>query len=140
MKKCFYIAIALAMLLAGCGKNEQASDSSGLQAADGESTAQGYHQISQEEAKEMMSNNDGHIIVDVRRQDGDLLAELRLGDRMHMIVNQPREHPSTAKIDSDRGRRCSRAGKSIFYIRFISNPDYMLPTDYHGLRVEHLIV
>lgn len=69
MKKCFYIAIALAMLLAGCGKNEQTSDSSGLQAADGESTAQGYHQISQEEAKEMMSNNDGHIIVDVRRQD-----------------------------------------------------------------------
>ena len=29
----------------------------------------GYEQISQEEAKEMMKADDGHIIVDVRRQD-----------------------------------------------------------------------
>ena len=28
-----------------------------------------YKQISQEEAKEMMAKDDGHIIVDVRRQD-----------------------------------------------------------------------
>lgn len=28
-----------------------------------------YHQISQEEAKQMMARDDGHIIVDVRRQD-----------------------------------------------------------------------
>ena len=28
-----------------------------------------YKQISQEEAKEMMSRDDGHVIVDVRRQD-----------------------------------------------------------------------
>ncbi len=28
-----------------------------------------YHQISQEEAMEMMEKNDGHIIVDVRRED-----------------------------------------------------------------------
>ena len=29
----------------------------------------GYKQISQEEAKDMMARDDGHIIVDVRRQD-----------------------------------------------------------------------
>ena len=29
----------------------------------------GYKQISQDEAKEMMARDDGHIIVDVRRQD-----------------------------------------------------------------------
>ena len=29
----------------------------------------GYTQISQDEAKEMMARDDGHIIVDVRRQD-----------------------------------------------------------------------
>ena len=29
----------------------------------------GYTQISQDEAKEMMTRDDGHIIVDVRRQD-----------------------------------------------------------------------
>lgn len=29
----------------------------------------GYKQISQEEAREMMGKDDGHVIVDVRRQD-----------------------------------------------------------------------
>lgn len=33
------------------------------------SSAASYKQITQEEAKEMMTKNDGHIIVDVRRQD-----------------------------------------------------------------------
>ena len=32
-------------------------------------TAKSYTQISQEEAKEMMAKDDGHIVVDVRRQD-----------------------------------------------------------------------
>lgn len=32
-------------------------------------TAKNYTQISQEEAKEMMAKDDGHIVVDVRRQD-----------------------------------------------------------------------
>lgn len=32
-------------------------------------TAPAYTQISQEEAKEMMARDDGHVIVDVRRQD-----------------------------------------------------------------------
>ena len=69
MKKCFYVAIVLAMLLSGCGKNEQASNGSDLPVSDSESIVQGYHQISQEEAKKMMTVNDDHIIVDVRRQD-----------------------------------------------------------------------
>ena len=34
-----------------------------------EQKAAAYKQISQEEAKEMMTKNDGHVIVDVRRQD-----------------------------------------------------------------------
>ena len=32
-------------------------------------TAKSYTQISQEEAKEMMAKDDGHIVVDIRRQD-----------------------------------------------------------------------
>ena len=35
----------------------------------GNDTAKSYMQISQEEAKEMMAEDDGHIVVDVRRQD-----------------------------------------------------------------------
>ena len=34
-----------------------------------ENTADSYRQISQETAKEMMNAEDGHIIIDVRRQD-----------------------------------------------------------------------
>ena len=35
----------------------------------GNDTAKSYTQISREEAKEMMAKDDGHIVVDVRRQD-----------------------------------------------------------------------
>lgn len=36
---------------------------------DGPGMINGYRQISQEEAREMMERDDGHVIVDVRRQD-----------------------------------------------------------------------
>lgn len=56
MKRLAFILIAAVILLTGCsicGTGNSAS----------------YHQITQEEAKEMMTKDDGHIIVDVRRQD-----------------------------------------------------------------------
>ncbi|MDO5133414.1 MAG: rhodanese-like domain-containing protein [Eubacteriales bacterium] len=49
------------ILLSGC--------SSGGQVMDGDDMFKSYTQISQETAKEMMAQDDGHIIVDVRRQD-----------------------------------------------------------------------
>ncbi len=36
---------------------------------DSEDKSQAYHQISQDEAGKMMEKDDGHIVVDVRRQD-----------------------------------------------------------------------
>ena len=58
MKKKYWIFLfaALAFPLAGC-------------AGDREETEAAYRQISQEEAMEMMERADGHIILDVRRQD-----------------------------------------------------------------------
>ena len=38
-------------------------------AAQSSNQVNGYKQISQEEAREMMGKDDGHVIVDVRRQD-----------------------------------------------------------------------
>ena len=57
MKRIILIILILLFALSGCssGKKEQ-------------NTA-AYKQISQEEAKEMMDRADGHVIVDVRRQD-----------------------------------------------------------------------
>ena len=57
-----FILIALILLLiGGCV--------SGGQLLDGDGMENSYAMISQEEAKKMMQVDDGHIIVDVRRQD-----------------------------------------------------------------------
>ena len=56
MKKFTVIFFAVIILLSGCTASQSSSDAS-------------YTQITQEEAKVMMDKNDGHIIVDVRRQD-----------------------------------------------------------------------
>lgn len=52
--------ILLAALLAGCGSPE---------VMDGSDIVRSYTQISQDEAMRMMQEDDGHVIVDVRRQD-----------------------------------------------------------------------
>ena len=56
MKKITVIFFAVIILLSGCTASQSNTDVS-------------YTQITQEEAKAMMAKNDGHIIVDVRRQD-----------------------------------------------------------------------
>ena len=52
---------AFVLLLTAC--------SSGGQIMDGEDMVRSYTQISQDQAKEMIEKEDGHIIVDVRRVD-----------------------------------------------------------------------
>ena len=62
-KRVFFLFAILAIcLLVGCTAEKTSKDHE----AESEPT---YHQISQEEAKEMMSRDDGHVVVDVRRQD-----------------------------------------------------------------------
>ena len=56
MKRTVIIFFAIIVLLSGCAQPSG-------------STTASYKQITQEEAKEMMTKDDGHIIVDVRRQD-----------------------------------------------------------------------
>ena len=56
-------ALLLVLLLSGCGGEGQVMD------GDGKPQTFEYTQISQEEAKEMMARDDGHIVVDVRRED-----------------------------------------------------------------------
>ena len=50
------LVLAVVMMLSGCDLANS-------------STSASYKQITQEEAKEMMKKDDGHIIIDVRRQD-----------------------------------------------------------------------
>lgn len=52
MKRLLVLLVAALVMLAGCSAGSAA-----------------YKQISQTEAKQMMQQNDGYVIVDVRRQD-----------------------------------------------------------------------
>ena len=78
MKKYFItIIVAIMIVLAGCSCSKEAdnaantSTSRNVNEENKDMTAKNntYKQIGQEEAKEMMKRDDGHIIVDVRRQD-----------------------------------------------------------------------
>ena len=60
MKRLRLLALAALLLLAGCGAEKPITDGEDMHT---------YRQISQEEAKEMMRREDGHIVVDVRRRD-----------------------------------------------------------------------
>lgn len=61
MKRVWIISVVLLLLvLSGCASKSQKSEVDGME----ENT--GYKQISQEEAKEMMSRDDGHVIVAVK--------------------------------------------------------------------------
>ena len=64
------VFVVLCMLLTACGNGT--SPSEGTQSEVRTTTASAaaaYQQITQEKAKEMMQADDGHIIVDVRRQE-----------------------------------------------------------------------
>ena len=56
MKRVILLILAVVMMLSGCASATSSPSAS-------------YTQITQEEAKEMMKKDDGHIIIDVRRQD-----------------------------------------------------------------------
>lgn len=58
MKKLLLLLVAGLIILSGCA--------SGGETMEGENT---FTQIDQETAKEMMAREDGHVVVDVRRQE-----------------------------------------------------------------------
>ena len=60
-KSIFLLLIAVLFLLTGCA--------AGGQVMDGDGMVNSYTQIDQETARKMMAKDDGHVIVDVRRQD-----------------------------------------------------------------------
>ena len=57
------LGVCLMFSLFGCGKSFQKLDGDGMM------YAPSYAQISQDEAKLMMKDDDGHVVVDVRRAD-----------------------------------------------------------------------
>ncbi len=111
-KRVFIIFAALLLLLTAC--------SSGPQVMDGEDMVQSYTQISQDEAKEMMQQDDGHVIVDVRRPDefaaGHIPGAICIPNET-IESEQPEELPDTDQIIliyCRSGNRSKQAAQKLF--------------------------
>ena len=103
---------ALLLLLTAC--------SSGGQVMDGEDMVRSYTQISQDEAKEMMQQDDGHVIVDVRRPDefvaGHIPGAICIPNET-IESEQPEELPDTDQIIliyCRSGNRSKQAAQKLF--------------------------
>ena len=106
------IAAAVLLLLTAC--------SSGGQVMDGEDMVRSYKQISQDEAKKMMEQDDGHVIVDVRRPDefaaGHILEAICIPNE-NIGTEQPEELPDLDQVIlvyCRSGNRSKQAAKKLF--------------------------
>lgn len=108
----FIIMAALLLLLTAC--------SSGGQVMDGEDMVRSYTQISQDEAKQMMQQDDGHVIVDVRRPDefaaGHIPGAICIPNET-IGSDQPEELPDLAQVIlvyCRSGNRSKQAAQKLF--------------------------
>ena len=103
---------AFVLLLTAC--------SSGGQAMDGEDMVRSYTMISQDQAKEMMEKEDGHIIIDVRRVDefetGHIPGAVCIPNES-IGTEQPEELPNLDQIIlvyCRSGNRSKQAAQELF--------------------------
>ena len=126
-KKAVIAIMAIMILAAGCGAKKE-SDTTIIGGADGPTSvflsekfsADGYTQIDQETAKVMMDIDDGHVIVDVRRQDefvtGHIPGAICIPNE-DIIDTPPEELPDFDQvilIYCRSGRRSKEAAQKLF--------------------------
>ena len=106
------IAAAVLLLLTAC--------SSSGQVMDGEDMVRSYKQISQDEAKKMMEQDDGHVIVDVRRPDefaaGHITEAICIPNE-NIGTEQPEELPDLDQVIlvyCRSGNRSKQAAQKLF--------------------------
>ena len=106
------IAAAVLLLLTAC--------SSGGRVMDGEDMVRSYKQISQDEAKKMMEQDDGHVIVDVRRPDefaAGHIPEAICIPNENIGTEQPEELPDLDQfilVYCRSGNRSKQAAQKLF--------------------------
>ena len=100
--------------LAGCSSNAKGP------VMDGDGMVGSYSQISQEEAKQMMEKDDGHVVVDVRRQDeydaGHIPGAILIPNES-IGTEQPDELPDLDQvilIYCRSGNRSKQAAQKLF--------------------------
>lgn len=120
IKTSLIIFTSLCTLLSACGNGTSSSESSKseVRITTASETAT-YQQITQEEAKEMMKADDGHIIVDVRRQDeydSGHIPDAILIPNESIEKEQPKELPDLDQIIliyCRSGRRSKEASQKL---------------------------
>ena len=106
------ITAAVLLLLTAC--------SSGGRVLDGEDMVRSYKQISQDEAKKMMEQDDGHVIVDVRRPDefaAGHIPEAICIPNENIGTEQPEELPDLDQfilVYCRSGNRSKQAAQKLF--------------------------
>ena len=114
------IFAALCLLLSACGNGITSSEFSESEVQTATSSeAATYQQITQKKAKKMMQADDGHIIVDVRRQDeydsGHIPGAILIPNES-IGTEQPKELPDLDQvilIYCRSGRRSKEASQKL---------------------------
>ena len=118
------VALLISVVAAGCGQKEVhiiggADGPTSIFLADN-SSADSYTQIDQEMAKAMMSMDDGHVVVDVRRQDeydsGHIPGAICIPNES-ITDTQPAELPDLNQVIlvyCRTGRRSKEASQKLF--------------------------
>ena len=113
-------AASLCLLLSACGNGTTSSESDQSEVQINTASENvSYQQITQEKAKEMMQADDGHIIVDVRRQDeydSGHIPDAILIPNESIDKEQPKELPDLDQIIliyCRSGRRSKEASQKL---------------------------
>ena len=121
---------AILFLLTGCASRDQVMDGDGM--------LNSYKQISQEQAKEMMEKDDGHVVVDVRRQDeydaGHIPGAILIPNES-INKEQPEELPDLNQIIlvyCRSGNRSKQAAQKLFDMGYRNIYEFGGITDWTG--------
>ena len=108
------LTAAFLFQLAGCSSKAKGP------VMDGDGMVRSYSQISQEEAKQMMEKDDGHVVLDVRRQDeynaGHIPGAILIPNES-IGTEQPDELPDLDQvilIYCRSGNRSKQAAQKLF--------------------------
>ncbi|MBQ9250490.1 MAG: protease inhibitor I42 family protein [Oscillospiraceae bacterium] len=120
MKRIGVVLLTGLLILSGCASEEQPAEPM----VDGPGMERSYQQIDQETAKQMMEQDDGHIVVDVRRLDeyeeGHIPGAICIPNES-IDARQPAELPhlnQTILLYCRSGNRSKQAAEKLLHMGY----------------------
>ena len=144
MKRLAVLLLLLILVLSACApQNGSSGNVPGNNTVPGNETAPAaYRQITQEQAKEMMARDDGHIIVDVRRQDeyddghipgAVLIPNEEIGTERPAKLSDPEQ---IILVYCRSGRRSKEASQKLADMGYVNVYEFGGITDWTGETVK----